>query len=163
MKNYDKKDQVLLAEWSLDCAQRVLGLFERSAPDDPRPRAALDTGQDWVRTGVFSMPVIRGASLAAHAAAKDIMPDQAASFAAHACGQAVATAHVAQHAYGGAYYALKALIASDAQDADRLVANEMGWQSQRLPAYLREEVMGRIFAQKRRGGLFVSIRKGADF
>ncbi|WP_417582080.1 putative immunity protein [Pelagibacterium sp.] len=51
--------------------------------------------------------VVRSASLAAHASAKDVKTDEAACEAAHAAGQAVATAHVPQHAYGGAYYALR--------------------------------------------------------
>jgi hypothetical protein len=41
------------------------------------------------------MPVIRGASLAAHSAAREVnQEDVAARFAARAAGQAVATAHV---------------------------------------------------------------------
>jgi hypothetical protein len=163
MKKFSKMDQVSLAIWSLDCAQRVLGLFERSAPMDIRPAQAVETGREWVRTGVFNMSVIRGASLAAHAAAKDVKLDRPACFAAHACGQAVATAHVTQHAYGGAYYALKALSASDPQDAAKRVAVELDWQSQRLPAHLRQEVMGRIIVEQRRKTLFISIRKGPDF
>jgi hypothetical protein len=163
MKKFSKTDQISLAAWSLDCAQRVLGFFERSAPEDVRPHQALETGREWARTGVFSMSAIRGASLAAHAAAKDLKSDHPACFAAHACGQAVATAHVAQHAYGGAYYALKALAASDPQKAARLVATERDWQSHQLPTHLREEVMGRIVVEQRRSNLYISIRKGPDF
>ena len=51
------------------------------------------------------MATIRGASLSAHAAAKE--NEDPAAIAA-AAGQAVATAHVAQHAYRSAYYALRA-------------------------------------------------------
>jgi hypothetical protein len=163
MKKFSKKDQVLLAEWALDCAQRVLGLFEQSAPTDVRPRQALETGREWVRTGVFTMSAIRGASLAAHAAAREVKLNRPACFAAHACGQAVATAHVAQHAYGGAYYALKALATSDPQNAAQLVTVELDWQSKRLPAHLRKEVMGRFIVEQRQRTLFISIRKGSGF
>lgn len=163
MKKYSKTDQVLLAGWSLYCAERVLAFFERTAPLDNRPHQALETGREWMRTGIFRMPAIRGASLAAHAAAKDVRSDPPASFAAHACGQAVATAHVPQHAYGGAYYALKALAASDAGNAAQLVAKELAWQSQHLADHLRDEVMSRIVVEERRKGPFISIRKGPDF
>jgi hypothetical protein len=163
MKKYSKTDQVLLAGWSLDCAERVLAFFEQTAPLDNRPHQALEAGREWMRTGIFRMPAIRGASLAAHAAAKDVKSDPPASFAAHACGQAVATAHVPQHAYGGAYYALKALAASDSGNAAQLVAKELAWQSQHLVDHLRDEVMSRIIVKERRKCLFISIRKGPDF
>jgi hypothetical protein len=163
MKKYSKADQVLLAGWSLDCAERVLAFFERIAPLDNRPRQALETGREWMRTGIFRMSTIRGASLAAHAAAKDVKIDPPASFAAHACGQAVATAHVPQHAYGGAYYALRARAASDLENAAQLVAKERGWQSQHLTDHLRDEVMSRIIVEERRNRPFISIRKGSDF
>lgn len=103
MKKYSKEDHLKLAVWALDCAARVLPMFERKSPEDARPRYAIEVGRDWVRTGIFSMQRIRKASLSAHAAAKEVKADKAACEAARAAGQAVATAHVPQHAYGGAY------------------------------------------------------------
>jgi hypothetical protein len=66
------------------------------------------------------MAVIRSASLSAHAAARAAKADNhdAACFAARAAGQAVATAHVTQHAYGSATYALKAIAAADPAHAE---------------------------------------------
>ena len=162
MKKYSQDDQALLADWALDCAERVLPLFERTRPDDPRPRDAIRIGRDWVATRDFRMSVIRGASLGAHSAAKDA-DNAAASAATHAAGQAVATAHVPQHAYGGAYYALKAIIADCPDEAERLVAEELAWQRARLPEHLREDVMSRIVVESRPKGLFVTIRKGPGF
>ena len=102
---------------------------------------------------------IRGASLAAHAAARDAEEGSAARFAARAAGQAVATAHVPQHAYGAAYYALKAVAAANPAD----VAREREWQAARLPEGLREEIMGRIVVEERGGGVSVKLRKGEGF
>ena len=48
-----------------------------------------------------------------------------------AAGQAVATAHVTQHAYGGAYYALKAIAAGDPEKAEARLARELAWQARR--------------------------------
>lgn len=153
-----------MASWSLDCAERVLHLFESALADDSRPRAALRAGHDWLETGEFSMAVIRRASLDAHAAAKEVSDDKAASAAAHAAGQAVATAHVPQHAYGGAYYALKAVAASAPDDGalSRVLA-ERAWQEAHLPSRLRTEIMGRIIVEERRSGPFVTLVKGPDF
>jgi hypothetical protein len=162
LKKYSRDDQAALAEWALDTAERVLPLFERSRPGDGRPREAIRVGRDWVATREFRMSIIREASLSAHAAAKDA-EDAAAAAAAHAAGQAVATAHVPQHAFGGAYYALKAIIADRPNVAERLVAEELAWQRGHLPDRLRDEVMDRIVVEPRRKGLHVTIRKGPDF
>lgn len=163
MKKYGKEDQRALAIWAADCAKRVLPFFEKAYPEDNRPRKAIEVCRRWVRTGVFAMKDIRGASLAAHAAARTVKENDAACFAARAAGQAVATAHVTQHALGGAYYALKAVGAADVANAEIKIAKEFKWQSRHLPEHLREEISNRIIIQKRAGGIFIKIRKDGDF
>ena len=64
-----------LAVWAIDCTLRVLPFFGEHYPDDSRPRDAIATLRAWIATGVFRMVVIRGASLAAHAAARDVGED----------------------------------------------------------------------------------------
>lgn len=162
-KKYSREDQRLLAIWAANCAERVLPFFEKAYPQDDRPRKAVEVCRKWVRTGVFKMADIRGASLAAHAAARDAKEDQAACFAARAAGQAVATAHVPQHAYGGAYYALKAIVAVDPANAEAKITRERRWQSRHLPEHLREEIMKRIIVQKKGNGIIIKIQKGRGF
>ncbi|HET9906025.1 MAG TPA: hypothetical protein VFQ23_05280 [Anaerolineales bacterium] len=163
MKKYSKEDQKLMATWAADCAERVLPFFEEAYPEDDRPRKALETCRTWVRTGVFKMAEIRGASLSSHAAARDVKDNDPALFAARAAGQAVATAHVAQHGYGGALYALKAIAAKDPANAERNVAEERDWQARHLPKHLREEIMSRIVVEKRRKGIFVKLIKDENY
>lgn len=128
-----KTDHKTLAVWAIDCAARVLPYFEENYPDDHRPRNALETLQAWIDTGVFRMADIRRASLAAHAAAREVGEDNAARSAARAAGQAVATAHGSRHAIGAAIYALQAIHrAASASDADAAVARERDWQYQHL-------------------------------
>ena len=139
-KKYNREDQRSMATWAADCAERVLPFFEEAYPNDTRPLQAIEACRTWVRTGVFKMSDIRGASLAAHSAARDAKENDAACYAARAAGQAVATAHVPQHAYGGAYYALKASAAADPVHAEAKVADAQKWQAQQMPAKLRQEV-----------------------
>lgn len=124
------------AIWALDCAAHVLPYFENEYPEDDRPRLAIEAGRRWVKTGVFKMADIRNASLAAHAAARDVKDDGAARSAARAAGQAVATAHVVTHAVGAALYALKAVHDASNSD-DHAVAKERVWQRSRLQHLLR--------------------------
>lgn len=86
MKKYTPEVQKLLAIWAADCAEKVLPFFEKAYPRDKRPRQAIKAGRDWVRTAAFKMADIRGASLAAHAAAREAKENKAACFAARAAG-----------------------------------------------------------------------------
>ena len=129
----NKTDHKILAVWAIDCAERVVPYFEEQYPEDRRPRNAIETLQTWINTGVFRMAVIRRASLASHAAAREVGEDNAARSAARAAGQAVATAHVPAHAIGAAIYALQAIHrATNSSDADAAVAKERDWQTHHL-------------------------------
>ena len=156
MKKYSKEDQRIMAAWAAGCAERVLPFFEKAYPNDDRPRHAIEACRSWVSTGVFKMAIIRGASLAAHAAAREAKA--AACFAARAAGHAVATAHVAQHAYGSAYYALKAVAAAHAGE----VAKERAWQSRHLPRHLRH-IMNRIRVEHKGEKMSIKILKDEGF
>ena len=128
-----KTDHKTLSVWAIDCAERVLPHFEGKYPEDHRPKKAIETLQTWINTGVFKMVVIRKASLASHAAAREVGEDNSARSAARAAGQAVATAHVSNHSIGAAIYALQAIYrASDSSEADAAVAKERDWQYQHL-------------------------------
>jgi hypothetical protein len=128
-----KSEHRTLAIWAIDCAERILPYFEEKYPKDNRPRKALEVCQEWVRTGVFRMAIVRQASLASHAAAREVGQDNAARSAARAAGQAVATAHVPTHSIGAANYALQAISrAVDSSDADSAIARERGWQYRHL-------------------------------
>jgi hypothetical protein len=124
-----RTDHRQLAIWAADCAERVLPYFEKTRPGDDRPRKAIETVRAWARTGVFKMSVVRKASLAAHAAAREVEDKDNARSAARAAGQAVATVHVPRHALAAAVYAATAVRdSSGTMDADAVVEMERRWQ-----------------------------------
>ncbi len=128
-----KADHKTLAVWACDCAERVLPYFEEKYPTDDRPRAAIEAGRAWARTGVFRMVDIRQTSLASHAAARDAEDGSAALSAARAAGQAVASAHAAGHAIVAAIYATTAVRdGARAADVVAAVTKEREWQYQHL-------------------------------
>jgi hypothetical protein len=114
----NKKLYKSLALWAKDCALSVLPYFQKKYPKDIRPRNAIKELRKWIRTGRFSMAVIRKASLDSHAAARKAQKGSAC-FAARAAGQAVATAHVPAHAIGAYYYAVKAVKAAGTKEKRR--------------------------------------------
>ncbi|MCC6999404.1 MAG: hypothetical protein IT370_32640 [Deltaproteobacteria bacterium] len=114
----------------------MLARFEAACPDDERPRRAIAAGRTWLRTGVFSMAVIRAAALDAHAAARAVAHDDVARSAARAAGQAVATAHARGHAVAAALYAATvvrdAALLAGGREVEAAVLRERRWQLRRL-------------------------------
>jgi hypothetical protein len=131
-----KNDKKILAIWAIDCAERVLPFFEKKYPQDNRPRKAIEALQEWIKTGVFKMSVIRGASLGSHAAAREVGEDNPSRSAARAAGQAVATAHVKTHSMSSAIYALQAICRETANssqfEVEAAISKEREWQYKHL-------------------------------
>ena len=128
-----RADHRTLATWAADCAERVLPYFEAKRRQDDRPRKAIEHLRTWVKTGVFHMAEVRGASLTAHAAARDVAEEDAARSAARAAAQAIATAHVPRHALGAGLYAATAVRdAANPADAGAAALKEREWQHRHL-------------------------------
>ncbi|MBK5211844.1 MAG: hypothetical protein JJE36_06010 [Coriobacteriia bacterium] len=128
----EKQTHRTLVMWTLDCAPRILAIFEDAYPDDFRPRTALDMATAWSR-GAIKMSVAKKAILSAHNAATDAEENPAAQAAARACGHAAATVHVETHALGLVFYGLTAFVyATGTQDTDEIVTKELAWFYNRL-------------------------------
>jgi hypothetical protein len=129
----------LLALWAATCAEHVLAHFERTRPEDERPRHAIDLARAWAR-GEVTMTEARTSAGHANAAARDLRG--APRHAAYAAAQAAAVAHVAAHELGAAAYAIRAVRAAasggGAEEAGRL---ECRWQRDQLPEAIRELVL----------------------
>jgi len=131
-----RESHAVLARWAANCAERVLPLFKKVC-GDPAPQNAIAIGRAWAN-GEVKTGVPMKASVAAHAAARRVN-DKSAIFAARAAGQAVATAHFADHSMGALLYAVKALEASGSNtDA------ELQQQLARLPDQLRAQIASGI-------------------
>jgi Imm-5 like putative immunity protein len=140
-----REDHILLARWAADCAELTLPLFLRSS-DDSRPQEALLVARAWAN-GEVKTGVAMKASVAAHAAARSVS-DKSAIAAARAAGQAVATAHFADHSMGALLYSLKALDA-----AGKPVQAELESQLSKLPANLRDMVAAGVHSRLQSLGL----------
>jgi len=88
-------------------AMKVLRYFERSRPNDDRPRKAIGIARAWAKgKKELGMAEVRKLALDAHAAAR-AAKNPAATFAARAAGHTIATWHVPTHSLGAKYYAEK--------------------------------------------------------
>jgi hypothetical protein len=52
-KRLENLPKMLVVTFAADCAERVLPIFERAYPDDPRPREAIAAVRDWLRNGTL--------------------------------------------------------------------------------------------------------------
>lgn len=122
-------DRRVVAAWAADCAARVLPLFEHEAPDDGRPRDAVDRTRAFSRGELNAAGEIRRRFVAGRAA-KDVS-SPAAVAAARAAAQAAGVAHMSAHALGAAAYAATAagLAAPEQPDA---TGDEIRWQLEHL-------------------------------
>jgi hypothetical protein len=126
-----KEQHRQLMKWAIECSTHVLPLFGKTV--DERLLYALKVGDDW-RLGKASVGQAQKASLSAHAVARD-QANPVAVAVARSVGQAVATAHMADHSLGGALYALKAVAAAGGS-----MDEERKWQDEHLPDDVRELV-----------------------
>lgn len=129
----EKQKHRTIISWTIDCAERILPIFEKKYPKDKRPREALEAAEEWSR-GKIKMPVAKKAAHAAHNAATAVAEkDPAACAAARAMGHVVGTVHVETHAIGVVMYGITAFVYSaEKKDADDVIAKECRWFYDRL-------------------------------
>ena len=126
-----KEQHQQLMDWAVDCAEHVLPLIVEG---DDRLQEILETARAWAR-GEVPVGNAQKASVQAHALAREFV-NPAAVAVARAVGQAVATAHMADHSLGGALYALKAIEATG-----KPIEPERTWQNGRLPLEIKDLVL----------------------
>ena len=133
----------VLGGWAADCAERALSVFEKYAPADSRPRAAIE-GIRVFAAGGKRAAQLRVLALAALSAAREV-GDPAAAAAARAAGMAASSAYThplvdvqqTKHVVGAAAYAALAL--ELAQGGDPTFGDsEVRWAIEHVPAEVRD-------------------------
>ena len=128
----NKEQHIQLIKWACDCAEHVLPLIGESL--DVRLKNALLIVREWVNGDVTTGDAIK-ASLRAHTVARE-SANPILKAIARSVGQAVATAHMADHSLGAATYALKAM-----KNAGKSIEAERKWQNEQLPVEIMELVL----------------------
>ena len=134
--------------YAADCAERVLGLYEKQYPKDDRPRKAIQAARDFANGLITKDAAAKAATNAAYAAyAANVANAAYAADAAYAAAAnaAYAAANAAANAANAAYAAANAAgyaaangvdAAADAAYAAADAAAEREWQFKRLKHYL---------------------------
>ena len=128
-----KKDhQRQLIKWACKCCEHVLPLCRETV--DERLINALFIAKEWARGNARVGDAMK-ASVVCHTVARE-SADPISIAVARSIGQAVATAHMADHSLGASTYALKAV-----KFADKSIEAERKWQNEQLPSEIRELVL----------------------
>ncbi|MBK7133663.1 MAG: hypothetical protein IPH69_12830 [Bacteroidales bacterium] len=127
-----KKNHQQLMLWACACIEHVLPLFGGTL--DERLTYAIMIAKDWAK-GNTTVGDAMKASVGAHAVARELTNPTSIAVA-RAVGQAVATAHMADHSLGAAFYALKAI-----KNAGKSIESEREWQNEQLPPEIKEIVL----------------------
>ena len=143
-----------LITWAADCAEHVLPLAG-SLSDDQRLLEAINVARAWAQ-GKVPVGTAQKASLGAHATARAALTPTATAVA-RSVGQAVATAHMADHSLGAALYALKA-VAADGQSTEL----EHHWQLEQLPLELKTLVFSALQSPRFKGVFRITQSTGTQ-
>ena len=128
----------VLGSWAADCAERVLPVYEKFAPSDSRPRAAIEGIRVFAGGGKRTAQ-LRTLALSAFAAAREAS-DPAAAAAARAAGLAASSAYThpladvqqTKHILGPAAYAALALELAHGGDS-AIADRELHWAIEHVP------------------------------
>jgi hypothetical protein len=127
-----RKHHRQLMIWACSCTEHVLPLLGGTI--DERLKNALLISKEWAN-GKTTAGKAKKASVGAHAVARE-SSNPTSIAVARAVGQAVATAHMADHSLGAATYALKAIKISG-----KSIETERKWQNEQLPLEIKEIVL----------------------
>lgn len=120
-----KRETRAVLELSIKWAEEVLPIYEKTYPNDARPRQALEAGKHWLKHGIGFERFVNLASEAADQA------DGPASSAAFACGHCVSYASAVNTPRGAAFSA--AICAGYVALAQGLGYSKMKEQCNELP------------------------------
>jgi hypothetical protein len=134
-----KEQHYQLIQWACDCSEHILYLIGENI--DVRLQNALIVANQW-KKGNTSVGEARKASLDVIAVANE-SSNPTTIAVARSIGHAAATAHMADHSLGAAWYALKAV-----KSAGKSVDTESKWQDEQLPLEIKELVLNARKAKK---------------
>jgi hypothetical protein len=140
----DTWNEKTLRLFAADCAEHVLGIYEKQYPKDDRPRKAIQAARDFANGLIDAAAYADYAANAAAAAAAAYADYNAyaadyAANAASAASAACAAAYATYADYAAAYADYAANVAAYAANVAADYNAETQWQVNRLKYYLEVE------------------------
>lgn len=127
-------DHKLLAQWAIDCLNRVLFIFEERYPNEDIPQNAINILKDWMDDKITMWEARKYCWTVLELARKIEKEDKVCCQIVRATSHCLATCHVKTHAEGTAMYVISAIkyYNNDKKNVIKLMEDERVWQINHL-------------------------------
>lgn len=129
-----KTEQEILAQWAIDCLNRILYIFEEKYPDEKVPETAISILYDWMNGRIAMWDARKYCWTILELARKLEKEDKVCCQIIRATSHCLATCHVPTHAEGTAMYVVSAIkyLNQDRENVIELMEEERKWQISHL-------------------------------
>lgn len=129
-----KTNHKVLAQWAIDCLNRIFYIFEERYPNENIPQTAIKILSDWMKDKITMWEARKYCWTVLELARKIENEDKVCCQIVRATSHCLATCHVPTHAEGTAMYVISAIkyLNKDKENVIELMENERKWQIKHL-------------------------------
>lgn len=129
-----KTEHKILAQWAIDCLNRVFYIFEERYPDENIPQTAIKILNDWMNDKITMWKARKYCWIVLKLAREIEKEDKVCCQIVRATSHCLATCHVPTHAEGTAMYVISAIkyLNIAKENVIKLMEDERKWQIKHL-------------------------------
>lgn len=129
-----KTEHKILAQWAIDCLNRILYIFGEKYPNENIPQTAINILNDWMNDKITMWEARKYCWTVLELARKTEKENKACCQIVRATSHCLATCHVPTHAEGTAMYVISAIkyLNKDNENVIELMEDERKWQIKHL-------------------------------
>lgn len=129
-----KTEHKILAQWAIDCLNRIFYIFEEQYPNENIPQTAINILNYWMNDKITMWEARKYCWTVLELARKIEKENKACCQIVRATSHCLATCHVPTHAEGTAMYVISAIkyLNKDSENVIELMEDERKWQIKHL-------------------------------
>ena len=129
-----KTNHKVLAQWAIDCLNRIFYIYEDRYPNENIPQTAIKILKDWMNDKITMWEARKYCWTVLKLARKIENEDKVCCQIVRATSHCLATCHVPTHAEGTAMYVISAIkyLNKDNENVIELMEDERKWQIKHL-------------------------------
>lgn len=129
-----KTEHKILAQWAIDCLNRIFYIFEEQYPNENIPQTAINILNYWMNDKITMWEARKYCWTVLELARKIEKENKVCCQIVRATSHCLATCHVPTHAEGTAMYVISAIkyLNKDSENVIELMEDERKWQIKHL-------------------------------
>lgn len=129
-----KTEHKILAQWAIDCLNRIFYIFEEQYPNETIPQTAINILNYWMNDQITMWEARKYCWTVLELARKIEKENKVCCQIVRATSHCLATCHVSTHAEGTAMYVISAIkyLNKDSENVIQLMEDERKWQIKHL-------------------------------